>query len=119
MKLAGLTPGAHGFHLHENVSCDPAEKDGEIGAGLAAGGHFDPQGSGHHLGPSGEGHAGDLPVIFIEESGAGADGTVSHVEVAPRLSVADIKGRALMGHARSEEHTSELQSLMRTSSAGF
>ena len=107
MKLAGLTPGAHGFHLHENGSCDPAEKDGQMGAGLAAGGHFDPEGSGHHLGPSGEGHVGDLPVIFIEEGGAAADGTVSLVEVAPRLSVADIKGHALMIHEGGDNYRDE------------
>lgn len=104
MKLAGLSAGAHGFHLHENGSCDPAEKDGQMGAGLAAGGHFDPDGSGHHLGPSGEGHAGDLPVIFIEEGGAAADGTVSLVGVAPRLSVADIKGGALMIHEGGDNY---------------
>src|SRR5690606_30036177 len=27
--LKGLTPGIHGFHVHENPSCDPVEKDGK------------------------------------------------------------------------------------------
>ena len=25
-ELAGLPPGAHGFHVHEKPSCDPAER---------------------------------------------------------------------------------------------
>ncbi len=29
--LTGLRPGLHGFHIHQNPSCEPAEKDGEPG----------------------------------------------------------------------------------------
>ncbi len=107
MKLTGLTPGAHGFHLHENGSCEPGEKDGKMSAALQAGGHFDPHGSGHHLGPSGDGHAGDLPLIFVEEDYAAADGAVPLVAVAPRLTVADIKGRALMIHEGGDNYRDE------------
>src|SRR5688572_8204302 len=28
-KLKELPPGEHGFHLHENPSCEPADKDGK------------------------------------------------------------------------------------------
>ncbi len=44
-KLKGLLAGEHGFHVHENPSCDPADKDGKKVAGQAAGGHFDPAGT--------------------------------------------------------------------------
>src|SRR5690554_8113024 len=39
-NLTQLPPGPHGFHIHENGSCAPAEKDGKMQAALAAGGHF-------------------------------------------------------------------------------
>ena len=37
--LHDLPPGKHGFHVHENPSCEPGEKDGKRVAALAAGGH--------------------------------------------------------------------------------
>ena len=36
--LTGLPPGLHGFHVHENPSCAPGERDGASVAALAAGG---------------------------------------------------------------------------------
>lgn len=100
---AELSPGAHGFHLHENGSCEPAMKDGEPVPGLAAGGHYDPEGTGQHRGPSGDGHLGDLPVIYVgvDEDGALA---VKRPLVAPRLSVADLRGRALVIHAGGDNY---------------
>ena len=35
-NLNGLEAGLHGFHIHQNPSCDPKEKDGKLTAGLAA-----------------------------------------------------------------------------------
>jgi Cu-Zn family superoxide dismutase len=102
MSLTGIPAGPHGFHLHENPSCEPAEKDGKMSAGEAAGGHFDPHGTGHHLGPSGEGHLGDLPVIFVEDAGE-----VTGTAVAPRLTVADLRGRALMIHEGGDNYRDE------------
>ncbi len=105
LQLEGVPAGPHGFHLHENPSCEPAEKDGAMVPGGAAGGHFDPQATGHHLGPSGEGHQGDLPVLFVEESAAA--GTITGVAVAPRLTVADLHGHALMIHEGGDNYRDE------------
>ena len=41
-NLSGLTPGIHGFHVHEHPSCAPMDKDGKIVPSLGAGGHYDP-----------------------------------------------------------------------------
>jgi len=62
LKAEGLEPGEHGVHIHENPNVSPGEKDGKMQAGIAAGGHYDPEGTGKHLGPYGSGHLGDLHV---------------------------------------------------------
>lgn len=93
MKL--LTAGIHGFHIHTNGSCEPGNKDNKKVAGLAAGGHFDPQNTGNHLGPYGEGHLGDLPAIYVS-----ADGKANDPVLAPRLKqLQQVYGKALMIHA--------------------
>lgn len=98
--LTGLPPGLHGFHVHENPSCAPAEKDGAMVPALAAGGHFDPQGTKRHGEPWGDGHLGDLPPLFVA-----ADGTASNPVLGPRLKLADVKNRALMIHAGGDNHS--------------
>jgi Cu-Zn family superoxide dismutase len=92
--LKGLAPGVHGFHVHENGDCGPAEKDGKMVPGLAAGGHFDPGKTGKHLGPYADGHLGDLPPLYVM-----ADGSANVPVLAPRLKVKDLAGRSLMIHA--------------------
>ena len=52
VDLTGLPEGEHGMHVHENASCAPAEKDGKMVAGLAAGGHYDPMKTNKHAGPA-------------------------------------------------------------------
>ena len=92
-NLSGLTPGVHGFHVHENPDCSPGVRDGEVVPALAAGGHYDPENTGRHEGPYGDGHLGDLPPLIV-----GADGTATLPLLAPRLEVADLTGRSLMIH---------------------
>ncbi len=84
--LAGLAPGGHAFHIHENPACGPVERDGKMIAGLAAGGHFDPKGemgNGEHV--SGADHSmlhGQVShadvVARHHPNGDGADGAMAH-----------------------------------------
>lgn len=97
--LTGLPPGLHGFHVHENPSCDPAPKDGQPVAAQAAGGHYDPAKTGRHEGPYGNGHLGDLPALYV-----GPDGKADYPLLAPRLKVADLQGRSIMIHAGGDNH---------------
>ena len=60
-QLTDLTPGLHGFHVHQNPDCAAGMKDNKPMAGMAAGGHYDPAATGKHEGPYGQGHLGDLP----------------------------------------------------------
>lgn len=99
-NLEGLPPGTHGFHVHENASCAAKEKDGKKVAALSAGGHYDPQGAKRHGTPWGDGHLGDLPALVV-----GADGKASYPVLAPRLKMADMKGRSLMVHMGGDNHS--------------
>jgi Cu-Zn family superoxide dismutase len=94
--LEGLPAGSHGFHVHEKASCDPAmdPKTGEVMPAQAAGGHLDPDRSGHHEGPAGNGHLGDLPTLKVDSSGR-----ASSPVVAPRLKISDLSGHVLVIHA--------------------
>ena len=98
--LTGLPPGVHGFHVHENPSCAPGERDGASVAALAAGGHLDPQGTKRHGEPWGDGHLGDLPPLYVS-----ADGSANTPVLAPRLKLADVLRRSLMVHAGGDNHS--------------
>jgi len=97
--LTGLTQGVHGFHVHENPSCDPKEQNGKMVAALAAGGHYDPAGTKRHGLPWGDGHLGDLPPLYVD-----MQGNASNAVLSPRLKLADVRGRSLMVHAGGDNH---------------
>jgi Cu-Zn family superoxide dismutase len=101
-QLSGLSAGVHGFHVHQNAACDPSIKDGKQVPGLTAGGHYDPANTGKHEGPQGHGHLGDLPSLTVA-----ADGKATTAVVAPRLKMADIKGRSLMIHAGGDNYADQ------------
>jgi len=104
--LNGFIPGLHGFHVHENADCGPKQKDGKTIPGLAAGGHYDPAGSNRHEGPYGNGHLGDLPPLYVDGNGAS-----TLPILAPRLKVADLKGRSLMIHAGGDNFSDHPEAL--------
>ncbi len=98
--LQGLKPGIHGFHIHENPSCD--------NAGMNAGGHWDPQNTGLHLGPyNDDGHLGDLPALYVD-----ADGTATLPVLAPRIMrIEDILDHTLMVHEGGDNYSDAPQKL--------
>lgn len=92
-NLTDLSPGAHGFHVHQNPSCDDS--------GMAAGGHLDPNKTGKHQGPfSQAGHLGDLPALNVDPNGK-----VTTPVLAPRLKVQDILNHSLMIHAGGDNYS--------------
>lgn len=98
-NLSNLPSGFHGFHIHEKGSCEPAEKDGKMGAAIAAGSHFNPNQAPNHGTPN-DGHMGDLPVLNVDENG-NAKTTV----IAPRLKLANVQGLAIMVHAGGDNYS--------------
>ncbi|WP_301099521.1 superoxide dismutase [Cu-Zn] SodC [Otariodibacter sp.] len=101
-NLTGLTEGVHGFHIHQNASCEPKEKDGKMVLGLGAGGHWDPNGTNKHGFPwQDDSHLGELPVLIVDHAG-----NANYPVLAPRLKkLDDIKGHALMIHAGGDNHS--------------
>lgn len=106
--LKGLPPGPHGFHVHQNGSCDPATPaGGQPTPAGAAGGHYDPQNTGKHEGPQGAGHLGDLPVLDV-----GADGAANTPLTAPHIKdVAALRGKAVVIHAGGDNYSDQPQPL--------
>ncbi len=60
--IGGLTPGKHGFHVHEHGDCSAHD-------GSSAGGHFNPHNTKHGGPDSEERHAGDLGNLEANEFG--------------------------------------------------
>lgn len=98
-SLKNIAVGEHGFHIHENPSCEAAEKNKTWVPGLAAGDHFDPSHTGKHLGPHKDGHLGDLPVLVVDQ-----DGKIYDL-VAPRLTLKDIENHSIMIHAGGDNYS--------------
>ena len=101
-NLSGLSPGMHGFHIHEGDSCGPKEKEGRMVPGLAAGGHYDPESTGSHQGPFGKGHLGDLPALYVDKAGK-----ATLPVLAPRIRLKDLKGHALIIHAGGDNYSDD------------
>lgn len=101
--LHGLPPGPHGFHVHENGSCDAATTNGAAVPAGAAGGHLDPQQTKHHEGPEGHGHLGDLPALQ-----AAGDGNANQKLTAPNIKDAStLRGKAVVIHAGGDNYSDQ------------
>jgi Cu-Zn family superoxide dismutase len=97
--LQGLQPGPHAMHLHTQGDCGAAERDGNMRPGAAAGGHFDPNGTGRYDGPYRNGARGDMPNLYVEDNG-----TSTIPVLAPRLDLEDVRGRSIMIHAEPDRY---------------
>src|ERR1700730_2332896 len=101
--LSGLPPGVHGFHIHEKAACGPAEHEGKMAAGCAAGGHSAPQHTGRALSPHCRGvYQGDLPTLVVH-----ADGKATLPVLAPRLTVKDVRGHSVMIHEGADNYSDQ------------
>ncbi len=97
-KLHGLPPGVHGFHVHAMPMCEHA--------GMAAGGHLDPDKAQAHKGPYSNGHLGDLPLLSVDRNGK-----ATLQVLAPRLHLSQIKGKALMVHVGGDNYSDKPEKL--------
>jgi superoxide dismutase, Cu-Zn family len=92
--VTGLTPGKHGFHIHEFGDCSSSD-------GNSAGGHFNPTHKAHGAPDASDRHAGDLGNIEADASGK------AHLEWSDKvmkLSGADsIIGHAVIVHEKADD----------------
>jgi superoxide dismutase, Cu-Zn family len=92
--ISGLTPGKHGFHIHEFGDCSDPKA-------ASAGAHFNPAHKQHGAPDSGDRHAGDLGNIEADASGK------AHVEMTDsvmKLNGADsIIGHAVIVHEKADD----------------
>ncbi len=96
-RITGLTPGLHGFHVHEFGDLTDAA------AGESAGDHFGPGGTPHGRPGDAQRHVGDLGNV---EAGAGGVATVDIFDRQLQLDgPRSILGRALVVHAGEDKFT--------------
>lgn len=96
--IAGLSPGRHGFHIHQFGDC-------RSGDGKSAGGHFNPTAQAHGAPGGAQRHTGDLGNIE-----AGADGVAKLDVVDARAAFEgreSILGRAVIIHAKADDLKSQ------------
>ena len=103
--LKGLAPGSHGMDLHENGDCGAGEAAGKKVPGLAAGGPFAPGKTGRQTGAEGGSLFGGLPALIVDP-----DGIARRPVAAPRLKLAQIKGRSIVIHAGAENELDQAAS---------
>jgi Cu-Zn family superoxide dismutase len=100
VDVDGLPPGFHGFHVHAVGVCEPDSANpanpSMTGDFLSAGGHLGGGEADHGA------HAGDLPVLFVDGSGAGSLTTVT--DALTREDLTDDDGSAVMVHADRDNY---------------
>jgi Cu-Zn family superoxide dismutase len=89
-RVSGLTPGSHGFHVHEKGDCSS-------GDGVSAGGHFNPQAKPHAHPTTADRHAGDMPMLVADSYGE-ATLTVELDVITIGAGATDIVGRSVIVH---------------------
>lgn len=96
--IEGLTPGKHGFHIHEFGDCSAMD-------GTSAGGHFNPENVRHGAPTDSVRHVGDLGNLE-----AGSDGK-AHFEMSDAMlafsGTHSIIGRGMIIHAGEDDLTSQ------------
>lgn len=97
-ELEGLTPGKHGFHVHQYGDCSSLDAS-------SAGGHFNPAEEQHGAPDDEMRHVGDLGNLEADQNGKA---TYERVDSAISLNGNhSIIGRAIIVHAGEDDLTSQ------------
>jgi Cu-Zn family superoxide dismutase len=97
-SIDGLSPGLHGFHLHEYGDCSSPDAN-------SAGGHFNPMNMPHGGPTSEKRHSGDFGNILADNSG---HGKLSLVDSGLSFEGANsIIGRGVVVHAQADDFSTQ------------
>jgi Cu-Zn family superoxide dismutase len=98
-RVSALTPGGHGFHIHEKGDCSS-------GDGMSAGGHFNPTAKPHGNPSGADHHTGDIPMLVADASGnASLSMELSGMTVGSGAT--DIVGKAVIVHKDPDDYTTQ------------
>ncbi len=98
-KITGLTPGLHGFHIHEKGNCTAPDAS-------SAGGHFNPAGAQHGAASGMPRHGGDLGNIEANAAGI-ASYRVEVTGISLGTGTDSIIGRAVIVHEKPDDLKSQ------------
>jgi len=97
-QVSGLTPGEHGFHVHDVGDCSAPDAS-------SAKGHFNPAGKAHGTHDGAEHHGGDMPNLV-----ANAQGEARYAVELKGVSLSGangIGGRSVVIHADPDDYKSQ------------
>jgi Cu-Zn family superoxide dismutase len=97
--ISGLTPGKHGFHIHEFGDCSAPD-------GGSAGPHFNPEGTPHGAPGAAASHAGDYGNLEADASGHAVLKYVSH-RITLDQSATGVLGRSVIVHEKADDMTTQ------------
>jgi superoxide dismutase, Cu-Zn family len=96
--VTGLTPGKHGFHIHEFGDCSSPD-------GKTAGGHFNPTNNPHAGHDAEQRHEGDMGNLDPDSSGK------AHLELTDKMMTMSgeksIIGRGVIVHEKADDLKSQ------------
>lgn len=94
-EITGLTPGKHGFHVHEFGDCSAADA-------ASAGAHFNPTNQPHGGPDAGARHEGDMGNVEADASGNAKLDYVDH-QMALGDGAKSVIGRSVVVHAKPDD----------------
>jgi Cu-Zn family superoxide dismutase len=99
-SITGLKPNSeHGFHVHEKGDCSAPDA-------TSAGGHFNPAGKAHGHHGKAERHAGDMPNLRADASGAARVMWESDL-LSVGSGAANVVGRSVVIHRDPDDYASQ------------